>query len=155
MTFSFPNCLILIFSTVKVYSDIGHDFFANLPDNSWTQVPTHNNPKREGHAGITIDNEGGKLYIFGSDTHGDQTPDNAMHILDLSTLEWTDSYDRDPLSRYLIDDDGWTMTTTGRPWAAHIFYNMVFLSDLNAIFVHTKPIHNYPAHALINIRHLS
>ncbi len=147
------NFLIAIFiiCDAKAGTGIGHDFFANLPDNSWTKVPTQDNPKREGHAGIAIDNKNGKLYIFGSDTHGDEAPDNSIHTLDLSTFQWSQSYTPDPLSNYLQDDDGWTITTTGRPWAAHIYYNMVFLPELNALFVHTAPYHNYTGVGSANI----
>ena len=135
--------LVLMFFASKAYSDIGSDFFAGIPDNSWARVPTQNNPRKEGHAGMTIDNEHGFLYIFGSDTHNDKTPDNSVHILDLSTLQWTQSYTPDPLSTYLQQSDNWTITSNERPWASHAFYNIVFLPKLNALFVHTAPTHNY------------
>ena len=44
--------LILMFFASKAYSDIGSDFFAGIPDNSWVRVPTQNNPRKEGHISL-------------------------------------------------------------------------------------------------------
>lgn len=125
-------------------STIGEAFFNSMNSNEWTLVPTSGLPNFESHRGLAVDSTGGRLFLFGSDTHIQTTPDNAVHTFDADTLSWTASYAAEPVTNYLIDSDNWTTTIHGNPWAAHTFDNIAYLPDQNQLLVVTNPGHNYP-----------
>ncbi len=123
---------------------IGEAFFNAMSPNQWTRVPASGLPTFEPHRGMAVDSTGGRLFLFGSETHGETTPDNAVHVFDADTLTWTASYAPEPVTAYLLDSDHWTPTIGGNPWAAHTFDNLVYLPDYNQLLVVTTPGHNYP-----------
>jgi hypothetical protein len=134
----------LLFLNSALASTIGKTFFNSMNPNEWTLVPTIGLPKFESHRGMAVDSTGGRLFLFGSDTHNQTTPDNAVHTFDADTLTWTASYIPEPVTYYLIDSDHWTTTVSGKPWAAHTFDNIAYLPDQNQLLVMTAPEHNYP-----------
>ena len=137
-------CLISFFSVPALTVNNGETFFNLMKSNVWTRVPTSGLPTFEPHRGMAVDSTGGRLFLFGSETHGQTTPDNAVHTFDADTLAWTRSYAPEPVTNYLIDSDLWTTTVNGNPWAAHTFDNIVYLPDHNQLLVVTAPYHNYP-----------
>ena len=134
---------------------VGEDFFAALPNNTWMQVPTAWMPEIDGHAGSAVDSAGGRFFLFGSGTHNDPHADNSVYTFDAATLSWTQSYAPDPLSNYTFTDisydRSWTQTTTGRPWAMHVYDNMVYLPEQDALLVVSAPGHYGAAHRAVGI----
>lgn len=133
--------LLLAFSGNANATSAGETFFENLKPNTWTLVPT-NTPRFEGHAGWAVDSKGGRIFLFGSDTHGDPAPDNSIHIFDARTLQWQQAYKPDPLSEYKLDTDNWSVTKQGNPWASHVFDNIVYLPHSDSVLVVSAPLHN-------------
>lgn len=121
----------------------GESFFDSMQPNEWVRVPAVGLPRYEAHRGMAVDSTGGRLFLFGSDTHGETTPDNAVHTFDADTLTWTASNAPEPVSNYLIDHDHWTPTVQGNPWASHTFDNLVYLPGRNQLLVMAVPGHNY------------
>lgn len=138
----------LFFNTVFA-GTAGENFFNSMNSNEWVRVPTTGLPDFEAHRGTAVDSIGGRLFVFGSDTHTQTTPDNAVHTFDADTLIWTASYAAEPVANYLIDTNLWTTTVNGNPWAAHTFDNIVYLPDQNQLLVVTSPGHNYPGKSAV------
>ena len=134
----------LLFLNSALAGTIGETFFNSMKSNEWTLVPSSGLPNFESHRGMAVDSTGGRLFLFGSDTHNQATPDNAVHTFDADTLAWTASYAPEPVTNYLIDSNFWTTTVNGNPWAAHTFDNIAYLPDQNQLLVMTAPVHNYP-----------
>jgi hypothetical protein len=89
---------------------------------TWTRLPRSGavHPERiPRHAGGAIDPATSILYLFGSDTHGDEW-NNEVWSYDPVSMTWAQSYleDAPAAYRYL---DGRKTTTTGHPWAMHSF----------------------------------
>ncbi|NOQ63433.1 MAG: hypothetical protein GQ582_02835 [Methyloprofundus sp.] len=139
------NILLVASNSVSAIS-AGETFFANLESNQWRLVDT-NTPSYAPHGGWAIDSANGRIFTFGSDTHGQELPDNSVHIFDADTLTWAQSYAPDPTSSYIKDADNWTYTTNGNPWASHTFDNLAYLPEQNALLVVTAPAHNYTGKA--------
>jgi hypothetical protein len=133
----------LLFLNSALAGTVGENFFNSMNANEWTRVPTSGLPIYEAHRGMAVDSTGGRLFLFGAETHGQNTPDNAVHTFDADTLGWTASYAPEPVTNYLIDSNLWTTTVNGNPWASHTFDNVVYLPDQDQLLVMTAPYHNY------------
>jgi hypothetical protein len=134
----------LLFLNSTLADTNGETFFASINSNEWTLVPTTGLPSFESHRGMAVDSTGGRLFLFGSDTHNQAIPDNAVYTFNADSLAWTANHAPEPVTNYLIDSDHWTFTVNGNPWAAHTFDNVVYLPDYNQLLVMTSPGHNYP-----------
>lgn len=122
----------------------GEAFFNSMGSNEWNLVPTSGPGYYESHVGMAVDSTGGRLFVFGSDTHNQNIPNNAVHTFDADTLTWTASNAPEPVTNYLIDSDHWTFTVNGNPWASHVFDNIAYLPDQNQLLVFGVPGHNTP-----------
>ncbi|MDZ7781945.1 MAG: hypothetical protein U5K56_03025 [Halioglobus sp.] len=125
----------LLFINGTFAENAGETFFNSLNSNEWTRVPTSGLPHYESHVGMAVDSTGGRLFVFGSDTHNQSVPNDAVHTFDADTLTWTASYAPEPVTDYLIDSDHWTFTVNGNPWASHVFDNIAYLPDQNQLLV--------------------
>jgi len=152
-------CGICLAGAIFVHSasaeTAGQAFFSSMNPNEWTEVPATAMPRFEPHRGMAVDSTGGRLFLFGSETHGETTPDNAVHIFDADTLAWTRSYAPEPVENYLIDTGFWTTTINDNPWASHTFDNIVYLPDQNQLLVVVSPGHNYTGMAAVGTSHVA
>jgi len=117
----------------------------DLPPNKWVKlrVPFGGAWRRQAHAGMAFDTHRNKLFVFGSDTHGENW-DNSVHEFDPLILQWSE-HDR-PARRasYRADAQGHPVSggEQPRPWAMHTYDNVVYDPTLDAIFVMAGPEHN-------------
>jgi hypothetical protein len=121
---------------------------ANLPPNRWVVIDRGEGVgwRRQGHAGIAYDSRRGRLYLFGSDTHG-RDWDDSVHEFDPATQHWTTHYPPASKESYRADAEGRAIAgdTMLLPWAMHTFDNVVYDPSLDAIIVTAFPAHNRKA----------
>ena len=92
-----------------------------IPANKWIRLKTTGNaPNKVFHGAATIAPDRHEVFFFGADTHDDDY-DNGVFRLDLKSLKWSRDYEADPTADYTITPEGYTITTSGRPWAMHTF----------------------------------
>ena len=119
-----------------------------LEPNRWFQLRTTGDMswRRQGHAGIAYDSRRGKLYVFGSNTHGEDW-DDSVHEFDPATSRWETHYTAARPETYRADERGHAIAGDERllPWAMHTFDNVVYDPSLDAIIVTALPLHNRQA----------
>jgi hypothetical protein len=129
----------------------GLSLLNNLPDNTWIRLNQDgmiDPPRQTVHGSITVDTARNRVYLYGSDTHG-ESDNNSIWYFDLPTLTWNWVYADDATSTYikdtgapLADGDFWAKTTTGHPVPSHVFDAMRYIPGRNAILVLQWPTHN-------------
>ncbi len=117
----------------------------DLPPNKWVKlrVPFAGGWRRQRHAGIAFDTHRNKLFVFGSDTHGENW-DNSVHEFDPVILQWSAHYP--PARRRTYGADALGHPVAGidfsQPWAMHVYDNLVYDPTLDALLVMASPEHN-------------
>jgi len=95
--------------------------WGNVPSNQWVRLSTCGDaPRKVFHGASALAADRNEIFFFGADTH-DKDYDNSVYRIHLGTLEWSKDYKADPIEEYLLTEDGYAVTTTGRPWAMHTF----------------------------------
>lgn len=97
------------------------------------------------HGGSAFDIRRGRIFLFGSDTHGENWS-NAPLIFDLASLSWRRLYRDDPLSSYRIDEAGLPVAGPNgqHPWAMHSFGAVDYHAAWDAVLVSSHPAHMEP-----------
>lgn len=120
----------------------------NLTPNRWVVIDRAWGTKwrRQAHAGIAYDSQRGRLYVFGSNTHGGNW-DDSVHEFDPVTERWTTHYPSAAKESYRADAEGRAVAGDAMllPWAMHTFDNIVYDPSLDAIIVTSFPLHNRQA----------
>ncbi len=117
----------------------------DLPPNKWVKlrVPFAGGWRRQRHAGIAFDTHRNKLFVFGSDTHGENWG-NSVHEFDPVILQWSAHYP--PARRRTYGADALGHPVAGidfsQPWAMHVYDNLVYDPTLDALLVMASPEHN-------------
>ena len=122
-----------------------NDELLDLPANRWVLVREgrSGNWRRPAHAAAVFDSRRKKVFVFGSDTHGEDY-DDSVHEFDPLTVQWSDH--RPPARRrtYRVNGEGLPVAGSGetRPWAMHVYDGMVYDPKLDALVVSGVPRHN-------------
>ncbi len=120
----------------------------NLASNRWVVIDRGRGVewRRQGHSGIAYDSRRGRIYLFGSDTHGGNW-DDSVHDFDPATERWTTHYPPAAKESYRADAEGRAIAGDSQllPWAMHTFDNVVYDPSLDAIIVTALPAHNRQA----------
>jgi tetratricopeptide (TPR) repeat protein len=106
---------------------------------------------RQNHAGSAFDAKRGRLVLFGSDTHdyGDimgRNWSNAVYFFDPALGVWTESYPKDDVSTYTVNDRGLPVAGAAgdHPWAMHTYGALAYDSQLDQLVVASYPAHEEP-----------
>ncbi len=121
--------------------------YQGLPRGRWVKIHQQKPEdavffKRQEHAGSGFDTLNSRLYIFGSNTHGENW-DNAVYWFDMNTLRWSQSHPADRPETYSVNSLG--IPVAGKqhnhPWAMHSFAAITF-----DILHRQLVIASYPGH---------
>lgn len=122
-----------------------------LPPNKWVKIgfPYAITWHRQRHAGAVYDSHRKKYFVFGSDTHGENW-DNSVHEFDPLILRWSEHYSPDRRRSYRANEEGHPVAgdDQARPWAMHVYGNLVYDPNLDALIVMSAPMHNPAARAV-------
>lgn len=122
-----------------------------IPPNKWVEigVPYSITWHRQRHAGAAYDTYRKKYFVFGSDTHGENW-DNSIHEFDPLILRWSEHYPPDRRRSYRVDEGGVPIAGDDgtHPWAMHVYGNLIYDPNQDALVVMSAPMHNPAARAV-------
>jgi hypothetical protein len=134
-------------ATLAVHTD--------LPANQWVRLSSTRESALgwtlQTHSAIAYDAKRGTIFVFGSDTHGENW-DNAVHEFNPATLAWTTHGQPAPFESYRADSFGQAVSGPPErpaPWAMHTYDQMVYDPRLDGLVVVAVDSHNYPAHRTV------
>lgn len=117
----------------------------DLSPNRWVRirVPFGGEWRRQRHAAAAFDTHRNKLFVFGSDTHGENW-DNSIHEFDPVILQWFEHYPPARRGTYRADAEGHPVAglEAMQPWAMHVYDNLVYDPSLDALLVMARAEHN-------------
>ncbi|TQV79861.1 hypothetical protein [Denitrobaculum tricleocarpae] len=126
------------------------DWEADLPTRVWT--PLHRMASDDAvtfalqkHSGSAFDTRRGRIFLFGSDTHGEDWS-NAPLIFDLGLLSWQRLHNDDPPGSYRVNEAGLPVAGPDgdHPWAMHSFGAVDYHAAWDAVLVSSHPAHMEP-----------
>jgi tetratricopeptide (TPR) repeat protein len=132
------------------------DRLRNLPVGQWITLhqQTANDEVfffRQNHGGSAFDTKRGRLVLFGSDTHdyGDimgKNWSNSVYFFDPAVGVWTESYPKDPVASYTVNDAGLPVAgeRADHPWAMHTYGALAYDPRLDQMVVASYPAHEEP-----------
>lgn len=145
------SAIAVHFLNGDVISDAwSQDWDSDLPPGVWTQIHEMRSGdpvtfRLQAHGGSAFDSKRGRIFLFGSDTHGlDWT--NSPLIFDLVSLSWRRLYPDDPPESYRVNDDGVPVAGPlgDHPWAMHSFGAVDYDPQQDAVVVSSHPAHMVP-----------
>lgn len=97
------------------------------------------------HAGSAFDSRRGRIFLFGSDTHGEDWSNGPL-IFDLASLSWRRLYSDDLSSSYRVNEAGLPVAGPDgdHPWAMHSFGAVDYHAGWDAVVVSSHPAHMEP-----------
>ena len=120
----------------------------HVPLNQWVRLFTcRDAPRKVFHGASALAADRNEILFFGADTHH-KDYDNSVYRIHLRTLEWSKDYESDSLEEYLLTEEGYAVTTTGRPWAMHTFDAWDYVPDVHKFIVTSSPQHAHQAFEL-------
>ena len=123
---------------------------AALPRGVWT--PLHRMKAGDAvtfslqkHSGSAFDTRRSRIFLFGSDTHGENW-NNAPAVFDLESLSWQRLLEEDAPSSYQVNRSGLPVAGPkgAHPWAMHSFGAVDYHAAWDAIIVSSHPAHMEP-----------
>ena len=146
--------LLIIFSTLVSLpmsaAEQGLDHCSNfnwrkIPSNQWVQLSTCGDvPRKVFHGASALAADRNEIFFFGADTH-QKDYNNSVYRLNLSNLAWSKDYEADPIEDYRLTEDGYAVTTAGRPWAMHTFDAWDYAPVVQKLISTSSPRHAYKA----------
>jgi len=134
--------------------------YQGLPKGQWVKIHQQKPGdavffKRQEHAGSGFDTLTSRLYIFGSNTHGENW-NNAVYWFDLDTLTWSQSYQPDSSDTYSVNAQGIPVAGQqhNHPWAMHTFAAIAFDVLHQQLVVTSYPGHLSPGRYGQSLAHL-
>ncbi|MBL8028460.1 MAG: T9SS type A sorting domain-containing protein [Fibrobacteres bacterium] len=145
----------------------GKDFFTNMADNKWIEIPVETGvitfdsgrfyqtpPGYNGHVNITIDFKNRKILQYGNDIHGwrwDESNFNVMRIFDMENLQWDVSHMPDTITDFTFKDLGikngisyWVpISKNGHPVPAHTFDGVRYIPGTDYCMLTYNALHTY------------
>ncbi len=123
---------------------------ADIPTGIWTQLHRVRTDDAvtftlQKHSGSAFDTRRGRIFLFGSDTHGEDWS-NAPLIFDLASRSWQRLYSDDPPSSYRVNEAGLPVAGPNgdHPWAMHSFGAVDYHAGWDAVLVSSHPAHMEP-----------
>ncbi len=134
--------------------------YQGLPKGRWVKIHQQKPEDqvfftRQEHAGSGFDALNSRLYIFGSNTHGEDW-NNAVYWFDLDTLTWSQSYQPDSPDTYSVNSQGVPVAgkAHNHPWAMHTFAAIAFDKLHRKLVVASYPGHLSPDRYGQSLAHL-
>ncbi len=134
--------------------------YQGLPSGQWVKIHQQKPEDqvfftRQEHAGSGFDAVNSRLYIFGSNTHGENW-NNAVYWFDLNTLTWSQSYQPDSPGTYSVNNQGVPVAGKDKnhPWAMHTFAAIAFDALHRQLVVASYPEHLSPGRYGQSLAHL-
>ena len=135
------------FTSVKASDDAWE---AELPRGTWTLLHRMEagdavSFSLQKHSGSAFDTRRGRVFLFGSDTHGENW-NNAPAVFDLESLSWLRLLAEDAPSSYRVDRSGLPVAGPdgAHPWAMHSFGAVDYHAEWDAVVVSSHPAHMEP-----------
>lgn len=115
--------------------------WGKVPSNRWLRLsPCGDSPRKVFHGASALAADRNEVYFFGADTHATDY-DNSVYRLNLASLKWSKDYQADPVDQYLLTEDGYAVTKTGRPWAMHTFDAWDYVPSVQRVISSSSPRH--------------
>ncbi len=112
----------------------------NLPANSWYKIGSFNIPVNIlAYSGMVYNDVNHSILLFGGG-HNNYWG-NEVYQFDFTTLTWNQLYQPDPCSAYTNSNYDPSrpgmLISSGRPFSRHTYDQMVFISHLNKLWIHS------------------
>lgn len=111
----------------------------------WVKLETCGEAPRKvfhGAASLAVDRK--EVFFFGADTH-ELDYDNSVTRLNLDNLSWSRDYEPDSIHTYELTPEGFSVTSSGRPWAMHAFDTLDYHSPSRRLLLVGHPKHAFRA----------